>query len=278
MMAAASGVWAGAITLEKAWDLQEVVPSQDGERKTMKQELERIGYKGSMRASYQENPFAAHFELHIEQGPILEDEKRKIGVVQGVQALKWFDIHVKGRDSHAGTTPFSARKDAMLCAAKLIVKSNSIAKDLGGLATTGIVSLQPGSINTMAQEVTFSLDIRHPNDKELKTIEERCHTEFHRIASEDSEKGCTVEWKELLDSPAVKFSEDCVAAVEASAADALEGLPMTASEGSLWKYMISGAGHDSCYTNKRCPTSMIFTPTRQGISHNPQEYCSPEDW
>lgn len=278
MTATASGVWAEAIPLDKAWGLQEVGPNQDGARKTMKQELERIGYCGSLPASFRANPFAAHFELHIEQGPILEDERRKIGVVSGVQAFKWFEITIRGRDTHAGTTPFNARKDAMLCAAKLIVRSNSIAKNLGGLATTGIVNIQPGSVNTMAREVKMTLDIRHPEDNKLEAIEEKCHIEFDRIASADSEKGCTLEWKKLTDLAAVKFGQACVAAVEASAVDALGGLSTKAQNGSLWKYMTSGAGHDSCYTNQRCPTSMIFTPTRQGISHNPQEYCSPEDW
>ena len=197
---------------------------------------------------------------------------------QGVQAFKWFEITVKGRDTHAGTTPFSARMDSMLCAAKLIVKSNAIAKERGGLATTGILNQQPGSINTMAHTVTFTLDIRHVEDAKLAEIEKACRIEFATIAEKDSEKGCKVEWKELVDSPAVKFHPDCIAAVEASAKEVCQDLPMTAEDGQLWKHMISGAGHDSCYTNRRCPTSMIFSVTKNGISHNPQEYCSPEDW
>ncbi|KIY00328.1 uncharacterized protein Z520_04013 [Fonsecaea multimorphosa CBS 102226] len=277
MMAVSSGVWAEAVPLETAWNLPEVSPGEDGHRKTMKQELERIGYLGSQPASYKAFPIAAHFEVHIEQGPILEAEKRRVGVVKGVQAFKWFEITVKGRDTHAGTTPFPARMDSMLCAAKLIVESNAIAKKLGGLATTGILNQQPGSINTMAHTVTFTLDIRHTEDAKLTEIEEKCRSEFARIAEKESEKGCKVEWKELVDSPAVKFHADCIAAVEASAKEVCADLPMTADDGELWKYMISGAGHDSCYTNRRCPTSMIFTVTKDGISHNPQEYCSPED-
>ena len=242
MMAVSSGVWAEAVPLETAWNLQEVSPSEDGEKKTMKQELERIGYLGSQPASYKAFPMAAHFELHIEQGPILEAEKRRVGVVNGVQAFKWFEITVKGRDTHAGTTPFSARMDSMLCAAKLIVKSNAIAKDLGGLSTTGILIQQPGSINTMAHTVTFTLDVRHVEDAKLAQIEKTCRTEFARIAEHDSEKGCKVEWKELVDSPAVVFHPDCVAAVEASAKEVCQDLPMTAEDGQLWIHMISGAG------------------------------------
>ncbi|KAJ9608135.1 hypothetical protein H2200_007123 [Cladophialophora chaetospira] len=277
MMAVSSGVWSESVPLETAWNLPEVSPSEDGQKKTMKQELERIGYLGSQQASYKAFPIAAHFELHIEQGPILEAEKRRVGVVKGVQAFKWFEITVKGRDTHAGTTPFSARMDSMLCAAKLIVESNAIAKKFGGLATTGILTQQPGSINTMAHTVTFTLDIRHVEDAKLSEIEKTCRSEFARIAEKDSEKGCKVDWKELVDSPAVQFHPDCIAAVEESAKEVCGDLPMTADDGQLWKHMISGAGHDSCYTNRRCPTSMIFSVTKDGVSHNPQEYCSPED-
>lgn len=278
MMAVSSAVWAEAVPLDTAWNLAEVSASEDGKKHTMKEELERIGYLGEQKASYQAFPFAAHFELHIEQGPILENEKRRVGVVKGVQAFKWFEVTVKGRDTHAGTTPFDARKDAMLCAAKLIVLSNSIAKKHGGLSTTGILTQQPGSINTMAHTVTFTLDIRHHTDEELSEIENACRAEFVRIAEKESEKGCEVEWKELVDSPAVHFHQDCVSAVEESAKEVCGDLSMTAEDGHLWKYMISGAGHDSCYTNRRCPTSMVFSVTKEGISHNPKEYCSPEDW
>ena len=278
MMAVASGVWSESIPLETAWNLTEVGASDDGTKKTMKQELERIGSLGPVPATYKENPFAAHFELHIEQGPVLEDEARKVGVVKGVQAFKWFEITVHGRGTHAGTTPFPVRKDSMLCAAKLIVQANAHAKALGGLTTTGILEAKPGSINTMADTVTFTLDIRHRSDEKLTMIEELCREDFERIATQESEKGCAVEWKALVDSPAVDFHEDCIAAVEASAAEVCETLRVTAKDGRMWKHMISGAGHDSCYTNRIVPTSMIFAPTKAGVSHHPQEYCSPEDW
>ncbi|KAF6817910.1 hydantoinase/carbamoylase family amidase [Colletotrichum musicola] len=280
-MAVSSGVWAGAIPLQTAWDLREVTPHA-GEARSMKEELDRIEYAGERAASYLTNPFAAHFELHIEQGPILEDEKQKIGVVEGVQAFKWFNITVKGRDSHAGTTPLYARKDPVLCAAKLVVAAEAAAREAGGLATTGIFTAEPGTVNTMAHTVTFTLDVRHVEDETLAKLVSRCETEFARIAAEDSGLGCTVEWEMLVDSPAVRFHPDCIAAVEASAAEVLsryggESGAGAGEERRLWRPMISGAGHDSCYTNLRVPTSMIFTPTREGISHNPTEFCSAED-
>jgi len=166
----------------------------------------------------------------------------------------------------------------MLCAAKMIVESNKIAKQCGGLATTGMLSGEPGSVNTMAHTVTFTLDVRHTEDERLSEIEKQCRTEFARIAEKDSEKGCQVEWKELVDSPAVKFHADCISMVEESAKEVVQDLPNTAEDGQLWKHMISGAGHDSCYTARHCPTSMIFTVTKDGISHNPHEFCSKEDW
>ncbi|KND86646.1 N-carbamoyl-L-amino acid hydrolase [Tolypocladium ophioglossoides CBS 100239] len=219
-------------------------------------------------------PIETAWELR--EGPILEDEGLKIGVVQGVQAFKWFDITVRGRDSHAGTTPLYARKDAVLSAAKMIAAANTVAKHHNGLATTGIIKAEPGTVNTMAHTAKFTLDVRHVRDDVLETMVKACEAEFSRISQEDSEKGCDVEWKLLVDSPAVQFNSECISVVEQSAAKVLAAL-LDASCPKLWRPMISGAGHDSCYTNLRCPTSMIFTPTRQGISHNPTEYCSPED-
>ena len=277
MTAIASAVWAGMHPIEKVWSVPEIHPSPDGKHHTMKEELERIGFLGDVPASYKAQPIAAHFELHIEQGPILEHEKRRIGVVVGGQAYRWYEITLKGRDCHAGTTPFNARQDALLAAAKMIVQSNSIAKGHGGLATTGVLEMEPGSINTMAHTVKFTLDIRHPSDSTLSEIEDACRKDFERIASKESERGCSVSWREMTVSPAVQFHKDCIAAVEDSAEEVCSELPKTAADDKLWKHMVSGAGHDSCHTNRQCPTSMIFTVTKDGISHNPKEYCSPED-
>ncbi|OHE96257.1 hydantoinase/carbamoylase family amidase [Colletotrichum orchidophilum] len=270
-MAVSSGVWAEAIPLQTAWGLREV-SSRDGQPKSMKEELDRIGYTGECAASYRTNPFAAHFELHIERGPILEDLKQKLGV-----AFKWFNITVKGRDSHAGTTPLSARKDPVLCASKLVVAANTVAHDFSGFATTGIFTTDPGSVNTMPHTAKFSLDMRHVEDAVLGEMVRRCEEELERIGKDDSGQGCIVEWKLLFDSPAVQFHPDCIAAVEASAADVCSTLP-EAGEHKLFRPIISGAGHDSCYTNLQVPISMVFTLTREGISHNPTEYCSSEDW
>ncbi|KIV89115.1 hypothetical protein PV10_08715 [Exophiala mesophila] len=253
-----SGVWSGTAPLETAWACQEVSPSQDANRYTMKEEQKRIGFLGSIPASYEAQPIAAHFELLIEQGPILEDERRRIGVV-------------------AGTTPMAARKETVLAAAKMIVESNKIAKAHSGLITTGIVETIPGSINTMAQTVRFTIDMRHPTDGVLAQIEAECRQTFSAIAARDSERGVSLEWRQLAAAPAVMFHQDCIDVIEESAEETVAGLPKTAEDGKSWKRMVSGAGHDSFQTSRRCPTGMIFTPTREGLSHTPTEYCSPED-
>lgn len=180
---------------------------------------------------------------------------------------------VKGLDCHAGTTPFYARKDPLICASKMIIKATDIAKRMNGLATTGILTTQPGSINTIAHTVKFTLDVRHVENESLDKMVKACEAEFLRVSN-----GCEVAWELLVDSPAVQFNGECISAAEQSADDICRTLPQKPSGEKLYKPMVSGAGHDSCYTNLRCPTSMIFTPTRAGISHNPTEYCSAEDW
>ncbi|KUI68581.1 hypothetical protein VM1G_04304 [Cytospora mali] len=269
-----SGVWAEDIPLERAHSLKEV----GGGTATMKSELERIGYLGNVPASYRSTPMTAHFELHIEQGPILEAEKKKIGVVQGVQAYKWFTVEVEGRASHTGTTPFSARSDALLLAAKLITHSNRIATNHSALASTGILTLSPGSVNTVPGYVRFSLDVRAAADEIVETVEAEMKHEFAKLAKGEpvSVEGIqdlpqlSVKWTTDFESRAVLFHKDCIDSVRAAAKSVL-------GEHRLYRDMTSGAGHDSVYTSKRCPTSMIFVPSRKGISHHPEEWTSSED-
>ncbi|KAI5460941.1 putative hydantoin utilization protein C, partial [Mariannaea sp. PMI_226] len=277
MVTVSSGVWAGSIPLETAWSCLEVTPTNNPKPRTLKQELERIGYLGEVPASHVSQPIAAHFEIHIEQGPILEDGGLKVGVVTGAQAYSWYEIKVKGRDSHAGTTPLSARKDSLLAAAKMIVASNKVAKSLSGLITTGIIRAVPGSVNTMASSVEFTLDVRHLSDDKLSQMVSQCQEAFDKIAKEDSERGVEVEWTCLTENSAVRFHDDCIAAIEQSADEVCNQLPGASNGKRLWTWLMSGAGHDSCHVSKRCPTAMIFAPTRNGMSHTPDEYCSPED-
>ena len=274
-----SGVWAGEIPLEHAHNLQEVGSGTA----TMKSELERIGYLGSVPASHEHIPIAAHFELHIEQGPILEAESRKVGIVKGVQAYRWFSVEVKGQDCHTGTTSFAHRADALLAASKMILYSHRAANRRGALASTGILTLKPGSTNTVPGTVKFSLDIRAPKDETVEEVEKACKEAFEKIAKgenvdglndgcAESDRHCNVNWKTDSVSPAINFHEDCIRCVGDAAGD-LFGDEVE----SMTKPMVSGAGHDSVYTSKRVPTCMIFIPCRDGVSHNPAEYSTPED-
>lgn len=262
----ASGVWAGKIPLEQAYSLADIFdPSV-----TVKSELQRLGYVGDVACSSIGYPLGAHFELHIEQGPILQDTGKKIGVVQGGQAYRWFTVTVDGRDAHTGTTPLKSRSDPLLAASKMIVASNSIAKSLGALASTGVFKIPPSSsTNTIASRVTFSLDIRHPDDAVVDQVETLCFEAFKDIAKQDG-RGVKVGWTLDTDSPATRFDPDCIKMVEKAATD------LVGSDG--WLHITSGAGHDSVNTSARCPTTMIFVPCKDGVSHHPEEYCSPEDW
>lgn len=293
MSMVSSGVWSGDIPLEKAHNLKSVIPAND--TATMKSELERIGYLGDVEASYKATPMAAHFELHIEQGPILEAEGRRIGVVEGVQAYKWFTVTVHGQESHTGATSFQHRADALLTASKMILASHKIARRYKALASTGILTLRPGSTNTVPGFVQFSLDIRSPLDETVATVEAECVSAFTSIASggdaegmnaecAPSSKHCKVEWRTDFVSPATHFHDDCIACVQQAGHDLCSSAPTfdLAAEvqgkdiGAWGKLMTSGAGHDSVYANKRFPASMIFVPCRDGVSHNPREYSTPD--
>jgi len=278
-----SGVWAGEIPLERAHNLASVTR---GEKATIRSELERIGYLGDHPCNHETTPMAAHFELHIEQGPILERESRKIGIVEGAQAYKWFTITVSGRDCHTGTTDLLNRADGLLAAAKMIITARDVAHEEGGLASTGIIEAKPGATNTVPGTVLFSLDIRAKQDAVVARMEKRLRAEFAHIAAGRQTKSSPrftnqdahpdvvkVEWRLDSDSPAIHFHKDCIACVQSAAQDFFG----KEEAESLTKRMVSGAGHDSVYTSKRVPTCMIFVPSRDGVSHNPVEYTCPED-
>lgn len=270
-----SGVWAGKTTLEQAHSTKEV----DGPA-TVKSELERIGYLGDIPASYKSTPMGAHFELHIEQGPLLERASKKIGVVQGVQAYKWFTIDIKGRDAHTGSTPFADRADALLLAARLITHSHRVATKHQALASTGILRLSPGSTNTIPGHVSFTLDVRSPVDETVDEVENQLKHDFDLLARGVDVDGLlagatpslplSVAWQTDTISSATKFHPDCIQAVRESAESVLGD-----RDGMI--DISSGAGHDSVYTSMHCPTTMIFIPCKGGVSHNPEEWSSPEE-
>ncbi|KAG2735547.1 hypothetical protein G9P44_001761 [Scheffersomyces stipitis] len=261
----ASSVWAQNIPLERAYKLESVT---DAEPVTVEHELKRIGYLGETAASYLANPIKAHFEIHIEQGPILEDEDKLIGIVTGVQAYSWIKVKVFGKAQHTGTTPLAARSDALLAASKMIVKGNELAKKHNCLFSVGVLNLQPAVVNVIPEHVEFIIDVRHVKDDGLSVILEEIKSDFVSIVG-DSGRALTVEFDHIYTSDAVKFHEDCISSVTESAEE------IVGKEKA--RTIISGAGHDSCATSTRVPTSMIFIPSKDGVSHNPAEYSKPEE-
>ncbi|PWY64925.1 beta-alanine synthase [Aspergillus eucalypticola CBS 122712] len=279
-----SGVWAECIPLERAHGLKEVptvasLPTASSAPESMKSALEKINYLGSVPCSYKQTPMAAHFELHIEQGPHLISAGQHVGVVTAVQAYRWFHLTIFGRDTHTGTTAFEHRADALYAFARMMVRAREVASSHGCLASVGIVEAKPGSVNTVPGTVSFTLDIRGPESELVQVVEDQLRKEFDSIAAEEGKgigKPCRVEWTLDFDSPAVKFHPDCIECVQQSA-EAVVSDVNAAEPKSLMRTIMSGAGHDSVFTSKRVPTSMIFVPCKDGLSHHPEEFCSADD-
>lgn len=261
----ASSVWAEQQTLEYAYNLKSVFENDDA---TVEQELKRIGYLGPEKASYKTNPLKAHFEIHIEQGPILEGEQKEIGIVVGVQAYVWYKVRVYGKAQHTGTTPLPARSDALLATSQMIVRGNELAKKHNCLFSVGVLTLQPHAVNVIPEFVEFTIDLRHVKDSGLAEILKEVKEEFPKIA-EASGKKLSVEFEHIFTSDAVNFDKECIKCVTESAYEIVGQ--------SKSREMLSGAGHDSCATSTRIPTSMIFIPSKDGVSHNPEEYSAPEE-
>ncbi|KAF7713659.1 N-carbamoyl-L-amino-acid hydrolase [Penicillium ucsense] len=284
MSMVSSGVWAECIPLSKAHDLKEVptvasLPSAASAPETMKAALERIGYLGDVPCSYKSIPMAAHFELHIEQGPHLISAGQRVGVVTAVQAYRWFRLEITGRDTHTGTTAFEHRADALYAFAQMMVRAREVAAAKGCLASVGIIEAAPGSVNTVPGRVSFSLDIRGPETALVAEVEDELRSAFDEIAAAEGAgigKPCQVKWTLDFDSPAIKFHEDCIDCVQESALAVVADAPVADTK-ALVRPIMSGAGHDSVFASKRVPTSMIFVPCRDGVSHHPEEFCSEDD-
>lgn len=254
----ASGVYAGLFEKEYAWS------RADSDGKTIRQELERIGYKGIEACG--EHAIGALLEAHIEQGPVLDDSKTQIGVVIGGQGQRWYDVVVKGKDSHAGPTPMPGRQDALVASAEIISNVQAIALQHApyGVGTVGEMHVLPNSRNTIPGEVRFSIDIRNPDDEPLETMGKQ----VRQACSETAERHkVSIEIEEIWTKSPVKFAEQCINAVT----EAVNQL------GYSNRQIVSGAGHDACQVCEVVPTSMIFVPCAEGLSHNEQESAEPAD-
>jgi N-carbamoyl-L-amino-acid hydrolase len=254
----ASGVFAGVFTAGFAWSREDRAGVKYGD------ELSRIGYKGEEKAGARK--LGAMFELHIEQGPILEDEAKMIGIVQGVQGMRWYEVTVSGQDAHTGATPMRLRRNALLGAARMVDAVDRIAQEHApdAVGTVGLIENRPNSRNVIPGEVFFTVDFRHPDDSALDVMESKFRAALAAIL--DPLK-LVYEEKRIWDSPAVKFAPELIDCVRHGAA----------KSGYAMRDMVSGAGHDAAYIARVAPTTMIFVPCAGGISHNESESTSQDD-
>ncbi len=252
----ASGVFAGVFTRDWA------AARADRSGETFGAALDKIGYRGPEKCG--DHKLSAFFEVHIEQGPYLEAEGKEIGVVTGVQAMRWYEVTVTGQDTHAGTTPMPRRHDALLGAARLVETVNAAAlRNKGAVGTVGLMEVKPGSPNVVPGEVYFTIDMRDPDPAVLDRMEADVTDATKAIGGA---LGLQIALKNIWTQPPQAFDPACIAAVR-------EGARVS---GFSTRDIVSGAGHDAAYVARVAPVSMIFVPCKDGISHNEAEYSSKE--
>jgi N-carbamoyl-L-amino-acid hydrolase len=252
-----SGVFANAFSLEHAWSAKDI----DG--KTVKEELERIGYVGPQKPG--DHPIGAYFEAHIEQGPVLEDANVTIGVVTACLGQRWYDCVVDGMEAHAGPTPMHLRKDAMQVAAKIMQETVAIALRYPpyGRGTNGFIQVHPNSRNVIPGRVKFSIDLRNVNDELLNKMDADIRAFVQKM---NDEGPCKASIEQVSYFPPCPFEDGCVGAVREGA----KKLGYSVMD------VVSGAGHDAIYVARLAPAGMIFIPCKDGISHNEIEDAKPE--
>lgn len=227
-------------------------------------ELKRIGYAGEVESGFI-RPYA-YVELHVEQGPILASINTPIGAVENLQGISWQRLTIDGLANHAGTTPTAMRKDAGLAAAKVITFLRDIANNSNGttVATVGCIEFEPNVINVIPSKVTFTVDLRNPDEKRLEDAEKAFEDYLKELSSTDE---VAISSERLVRFEPVIFDENIVKLVEDAANN----------RGLQSRRMTSGAGHDAQMMARICPTAMIFVPSIDGISHNPKEFTSEPD-
>lgn len=254
----------GSAVHQGSLDLDTALATVGIDGTTVAENLSRIGYHGdtgcgSFRA-------AAFVELHIEQGPVLEEQGVTIGAVEGVQGISWTEYRVTGTSNHAGTTPMRLRHDAGYLAGAIACEARRIAEDMGGdqVATVGAISLGPNLVNVVANEAVVTVDLRNTDDAKLQEAEARM---AHYVERSAAAEGVTATARTLARFAPVAFDPEMIGLVE----DSARRLGLTV------RRMPSGAGHDAQMFAPNCPTGMIFVPSRDGISHNVAEDTAPED-
>ena len=251
-----SGVFTGVYPLE------EVLKNKDTDGISVREALEAIGYRGEAEP----HRVGAYFEAHIEQGPVLEDTRTTIGVVQGALGQRWFDVVIAGQDAHAGPTPMHLRKDAMLAAAQLTLEVNRIGTTFPDSArgTVGHMQVKPNSRNVIPGEVRMTVDLRNARDTTLLAMKDHLGEAVKAIAQE---RRVSIDMKEVVYFPPSEFAPELVERVRAAAKRL----------GLSHRDIVSGAAHDAVYLARVAPTAMVFVPCEGGISHNEIENARPED-
>ncbi|RUV51340.1 Zn-dependent hydrolase, partial [Mesorhizobium sp. M5C.F.Ca.IN.020.29.1.1] len=253
----ASGVFAGVL------DQADVYSHVDKDGKKFGEELERIGWKGTEKVGARQ--IHAFFELHIEQGPILEDEGIDIGVVTHGQGLKWLQVTLTGREAHTGSTPMPKRRNAGLGMARVIELVHEIAMDYqpDAVGAVGHMEVYPNSRNIIAGRTVFTIDIRSPEKEVLDVMDARIREGIDTICEALDIK---YQIEQVGHFDPVAFDAGCVKAVR----DAAERL------GYTHRNIVSGAGHDACWINRVAPTAMVMCPCVDGLSHNEAEEITKE--
>jgi len=252
-----SGVFASMHTEEWAYN------REDSEGKKFGDELKRIGWRGEEPVG--ERKLHAFYELHIEQGPILEDENVDIGVVTHGQGLNWLQVTLVGKESHTGSTPMPKRVNAGLGMARItqLVDEIALSHAPHAVGAIGHIDVYPNSRNIIPGKVVFTVDFRHPNKEVIQDMEDR----MRKGAADIAEKiGLTMDIEKVGNFDPVEFDKDCVEKVR----DASKTL------GYSHMNIVSGAGHDACWINRVAPTAMIMCPCVDGLSHNEAEEITKE--
>jgi len=254
----------GSSTFVGMFDIEDIHRARTHDGALVKDELERIAYLGDLHPGDRE--LDAFFETHIEQGPILEANELTVGVVTGIQGIRWFSVEVQGVDSHAGTVPMELRRDALTGAAQMVLRLRELATQSHPdiRFTVGRFEVSPNSGSTIPGHVSFNIDLRHPDQRALDSVESMIRQETHKIAA-SQQLGLKID--RTINAPPVIFDETMVSLVRQNV-DSL---------GYGHMEMISGAGHDAMNLASIVPTTMIFVPCKDGISHNEAEFATADD-
>jgi len=245
------------------YDVQTLLSAKDAEGNVFGNELDKIGWKGSEPVGAQK--FHCYYELHIEQGPVLETEGIDIGIVTHGQGLKWLEFKLNGKEQHTGTTPMNVRKDTSLAMSEIILAVNNIANQNqpNALGSVGHIEVSPNSRNVIAGETLFTVDIRSPDINKLNKMEKELETVAYEICRNYN---IEINIEQIGGFDPVEFNKEC-----------LDHLRTNAKKfGYSYKDIVSGAGHDACWINTVAPSAMIMCPCVDGLSHNEAEEIKPE--